>query len=576
MKFRSVVLVAAALPLLAQPQLSESEARNLYQRRKAEVHQLRPMKEWAKAAAILEEMSANPALMKIPEIELDVRYNLACAYSLLGQKEKALAILRAVTASRTMNPEQIERDSDFDNIRNEPAYKELLASVRKVWDAKDRFWNSPAMVTPYKENISEDEKIAGLTRFWAEAKFNFAWFDKVPDLDWDAKYIEYLPKVRASRSTLEYYRLLMQFAALLKDGHTGVFSPVEVQQQMSASPPVTLALVEGRILVARVLDDALAAAQVRRGVELVAVDGLPVREYAARFVTPYQTASSPQDLERRSFTSSLLGGAPGTAVRLQFQSGSGETIDVSATRLSGAEWSKRDTSPQRKSFEFEMREGSMAYVALNSFGSQNIVSDFEKAWPEIRKASALILDIRRNGGGSSGYGTRILSYLTSKGGPGEAATTRLYRPAYRAWGTIDEWTPEQKWNVGSRGDDIFRRPIVLLIGAGTFSAAEDFAASFDMLKVGTIIGEPSGGSTGQPLSFRLPGGGSARVCTLQTRYADGRDFVGTGIQPHIRVATTRSDFLAGKDTVFEAALAHLQKLRRTDRSPIVSQIPGDR
>jgi len=567
MKFWSVVLLAAVLPLLAGPQLSERDLRSLYERRNAEVQQLWPKKEWVKAAGILEEMSANFELMQIPEIEMDVRYNLACAYSLLNQKEKALATLRALTASRPMNPEQIESDSDFANIRNEPTYKELLASVRKVWQVKDRFWNSPAMTTPYQENITEDEKIAGLTRFWAEAKYNFAWFEKVPDLDWDATYIEYLPKVRASRSTFEYYRLLMQFAALLKDAHTGVWGPGEVQQQMSAWPPLTLNLVEGRIFVARVMDDALSAAHVRRGVELVVVDGLPVREYAARFVRPYQAASSPQDLNRRSLQYSLLDGAPGTTVRLQFQDESGETIDVSTARLSDAEWNRRNTAPKRKQFESEMRDGNIAIVALNSFGSQDIVSDFEKAWPELRKASALILDVRRNGGGNSGNGTSILSYLTAKGGPGEAVKTRLYRPAYRAWGTIEEWSPEQKWDVGSRGDDIFRGPIVLLIGPATFSAAEDFAASFDMLKVGTIMGEPSGGSTGQPLSFRLPGGGGGRVCTLQTRYADGRDFVGTGIQPHIRVVPTVADFRLGKDTVLEAALAYLRQEHRIAKAP---------
>jgi C-terminal processing protease CtpA/Prc len=567
MKFWSVILLAAVLPLLAGPQLSEKELRSLYERRNAEVQQLWPKKEWVKAAGILEEMSADSELMQIPEIAMDVRYNLACAYSRLDQKEKALATLRALTASRPMNPEQIESDSDFTNIRNEPAYKELLASVRKVWQVKDRFWNSPAMTTPYRENITEDEKIAGLTRFWSEAKYNFAWFEKIPDLDWDATYIEYLPKVRASRSTFEYYRLLMQFAALLKDAHTGVWGPDEVQQQMSAWPPLTLNLVEGRILVARVMDDALSAAHVRRGVELVVVDGLPVREYAARFVRPYQAASSPQDLDRRSLQYSLLGGAPGTTVRLQFQDEAGETIDVSTERLSDAEWDKRNTAPKRKQFESEMRDGNIAVVALNSFGSQDIVSDFEKAWPEIRKASALILDVRRNGGGNSGYGTSILSYLTAKGGPGEAVKTRLYRPAYRAWGTIEEWSPEQKWDVGSRGDDIFRGPIVLLIGPATFSAAEDFAASFDMLKAGTILGEPSGGSTGQPLSFRLPGGGGGRVCTLQTRYADGRDFVGTGIQPHIRVVPTVADFRLGKDTVLEAALAYLRQEHRVAKAP---------
>jgi hypothetical protein len=56
----------------------------------------------------------------------------------------------------------------------------------------------------------------------------------------------------------------------------------------------------------------------------------------------------------------------------------------------------------------------------------------------------------------------------------------------------------------------------------------------------------------------MPGGGSARVCTIQTRYADGREFVGVGVQPKIRVTPTLADFRAGKDTVLESAEAYLR------------------
>jgi hypothetical protein len=65
----------------------------------------------------------------------------------------------------------------------------------------------------------------------------------------------------------------------------------------------------------------------------------------------------------------------------------------------------------------------------------------------------------------------------------------------------------------------------------------------------------------------LPGGGSGRVCTLQTRYADGRDFIGTGVQPHIRVVPTVADFRLGKDTVLEAALAYLRQEHRVAQAP---------
>lgn len=102
-------------------------------------------------------------------------------------------------------------------------------------------------------------------------------------------------------------------------------------------------------------------------------------------------------------------------------------------------------------------------------------------------------------------------------------------------------------------------PVIVLTSPRTFSAAEDFAVAFDAMQRGTIVGEATGGSTGQPLLFSLPGGGSGRVCTKRDTYPDGREFVGVGVQPHIKVAPTVADFRNGRDTVLEAALAELKK-----------------
>jgi hypothetical protein len=40
---------------------------------------------------------------------------------------------------------------------------------------------------------------------------------------------------------------------------------------------------------------------------------------------------------------------------------------------------------------------------------------------------------------------------------------------------------------------------------------------------------------------------------------DGREFVGVGIQPQVRVEPRLADFRAGRDTVLEAALGLLRK-----------------
>lgn len=75
---------------------------------------------------------------------------------------------------------------------------------------------------------------------------------------------------------------------------------------------------------------------------------------------------------------------------------------------------------------------------------------------------------------------------------------------------------------------------------------------------GKTIGEPTGGSAGQPLMFKLPRGGAARVCTKHDSFADGREFVGVGIQPDIPAHLTRADIIAGRDSVLETAIHSFQ------------------
>ncbi len=72
------------------------------------------------------------------------------------------------------------------------------------------------------KELSVSEKLYGLSLFWSEVSYNFAFFDQVPDLNWDSAYLEFIPRVIASESTYEYYRELQRFCALLKDGHTNI------------------------------------------------------------------------------------------------------------------------------------------------------------------------------------------------------------------------------------------------------------------------------------------------------------------------------------------------------------------
>ena len=74
------------------------------------------------------------------------------------------------------------------------------------------------------------------------------------------------------------------------------------------------------------------------------------------------------------------------------------------------------------------------------------------------------------------------------------------------------------------------------------------------MKRGRVIGQPSGGSTGQPLVITLPGGGMLGICTKHDSMPDGTEFVGVGVQPDIPVVPTVADVRAKRDATLLRAV----------------------
>ena len=500
------------------------------------------------------------ALAAAPEDEAGRLYNAACATALAGRSGASIGLLQRAAEAGFQDADTMAKDSDLASLHADPRWSSLLARVRQNQARVQLQWKSPAIATPWREQISEDERLAGLSRLWSEAKFNFVNFDKVPELDWDALYVATIPKVRAAGNTLEYYRVLAAFVAQLQDGHSNVWPALDHLDQAWARPGVETRLVEGRVFVTAVHDPRIEAMGVARGWELVGVRGEPVRAFAEREVLPYQSASTPHDRLSRTYERALLAGPIDETIAVDFHDGRGRPRTLELPRSSVTTPPAAGAPP---AFAWELLPGNIAWVRLRSFGDDSAASAFEAAFEEISRADGLVLDVRENGGGNSDVGYRILSTLTDKPFLSTAWSTRSYRPSFRAWGQPEARYRSEPDARPPSGVRLYRKPVVVLTSPRTYSAAEDFTVAFDVMDRGRIIGEPTGGSTGQPLLFPLPGGGTGRVCTKRDVYPDGREFVGVGVQPDLRVAQTLADLGAGRDTVLETAAALLRDRRDT-------------
>jgi len=492
-------------------------------------------------------------------------YNTACYLALMGDRDFAFAYLKkAVSEDGFSNLKTIQNDSDLNLLHDDPRWAAMLAQVEannsasKKLQAKyfnqESFWNGQALKTAYKAELSEDEKVAGLSKFWSEAKYNFVNFDLVPELDFDSLYLAYLPKVKESKSTIDYYKVMAQFCAQLRDGHTNVNPPEELYNQVYSRPLLRTRLIEDKVIVIDVFDPALKQQAIKVGQEVLTVNGMPVKAYAAKYVTPYQSASTPQDQKVRAFEYALFTGDLNEEIKLELKEASGRQTTQTIKRVTPE---SRSAYIKSSPFEYKMLKGNIAYVALNAFDTDSAAKAFAKHYPEISKADGIIFDVRNNGGGNSSVGWDILSYLVKESSLINKWYTREYKPSYRAWRNTQ--------NVFGGGNTLrpntkfhYDKPVVVLTGPKTFSAAEDFAAAFKSVKRGQVIGMASGGSSGQPLMISLPGNLSARICTKRDQLPDGTDFVGVGILPDVEVAQTVADFRKGVDTELQLALKTLK------------------
>lgn len=439
----------------------------------------------------------------------------------------------------------------FDAVKDEPRFKAYL----KLSDLPARMGKASLLATPYKDNLSSAEKVAGLSMFWSEVKRSFVNFHNVPELDWDKVYLEYLDKVMQTRSTREYYQVMTQLAPLLQDGHTNIYVPDELQDLFYSRPALATALVGKSVIVTKVLNQQLAQ-KIQRGDEIISIDGEAVHEYANTRVAPYASSSTPQDKAVRVYAYELLMGEKSKSIRLGLRDVTGkDRIEIVAR---GQE---RNVAGE-PAFDFKMLPGDIAYLALDHFESDAGVKKLESLMPTIMKAKGLILDVRANGGGSSVHGAAILSFLSKKPVPYARSTERQESNVMRTQGDLillDTLRAGVAKPYSKERKEVYAGPVVVLAGAKTFSAAEDFLMSFVTMQRGTVIGSATAGSTGMPMSFKLPGGGSARICVKHDSFPDGREFVDKGIPPDMEIVPTVADIRAGRDVVLDKAVAVLSK-----------------
>jgi carboxyl-terminal processing protease len=368
-------------------------------------------------------------------------------------------------------------------------------------------------------------------------------------VDWGGLRAELRPRAAEARGEAELYALLRRMLGRLRDPHTRVYAPGESEDwrvHRYVSIGVGVRELAGQVVVTDVEHDSQARrAGLRAGDAVLALDGEPVVSLVERRLAEQNAAVSAS--ARLVAVAHLFDGAPDSILRVTFaRPGERKEREVAL---------RREPRTRLPSFDVEEEGHDVRLVRFNIF-TPEVAAQFARALKgELRGARALVIDLRDNGGGE----TQSMADLASTLLPAGLSLGRFTDRTGAVW-----LEPYTRAALVSTPDTFerFGRPVVLLTGARTASAAEVFAASLRETNRASVIGEATCGCVlGIRRRHRLPDGGVLDVSEMDYHTAAGMRLEGAGLRPDVTVEPTREDLRHGRDRPLERALEILQDVR---------------
>ena len=196
----------------------------------------------------------------------------------------------------------------------------------------------------------------------------------------------------------------------------------------------------------------------------------------------------------------------------------------------------------------EIQDENIGYIRIKSFsGFQSEFGNIDDILADIGNSEAIIIDVRSNDGGNTENADLIISRFND--------ASRIQHRARRRTAGITDFSPWVEVRTETFSGPPFTAPVFVLTNRRCFSSTEWFVAGMGTIPHVTIVGDTTGGGSGNPLKKELPNGWFLRTSNTQKELAaTGEDYQFIGISPDIAVWISEQDSLAGKDTILEEAI----------------------
>ncbi len=240
-------------------------------------------------------------------------------------------------------------------------------------------------------------------------------------------------------------------------------------------------------------------------------------------------------------------------------------VNLSSSSDFGRYWSWQESYPKNYSDSLERRymgtdykiaaglkyrvlDDNIGYIRCESFSTGIGEGNLDDVLTYLMLCRGLIIDIRNNGGGDLTTAERfagrfvhektLVGYMQHKTGPGHADFSSL-EPQYLSPSSNIRW----------------HKPVCVLTNRSVYSAANAFAVWMHSLPDVTLVGDPTGGGSGMPMSNSLPNGWAVRYSACPM-YDKDRQHTEFGITPDVPCQLDES---LVTDKIIETARALLTK-----------------
>jgi peptidase S41-like protein/tricorn protease-like protein len=254
-------------------------------------------------------------------------------------------------------------------------------------------------------------------------------------------------------------------------------------------------------------------------------------------------------------------------VHIRFHKASGPMIP-SYTPTSVANWDKNLWASYMTRLGWQQqvsnwgyaRVGDVGYVAIGAWNrAQVVTSDFDAVLDKLRDTKAIVFDVRMNGGGDDALAFEVAGRFTT-------STVVFGTVAFRNGASHDAFDAPIVRSISTRGSWQYTKPVYLLVGRGCFSSNESFIAAMGMIPTVTVVGDTTGGGTGNPTDVEIQrnGVGVGWFYSLPRwieRLSDGSVIEWNGIPPRVVVPFDASLVASGVDPVLDWALTRAGQQR---------------